>query len=81
MARALGETAPLLVIGMVALSPKRPPDLPIRPRHCRRRFFVGKQSGAGFAERTAAAIITLMVFLIVMNGAAVYLRKKWEFKW
>ena len=82
MARALGETAPLLVIGMVAFIAEAPAGFADSATALPAQVFLWANSPErGFAERTAAAIITLMVFLIVMNGAAVYLRKKWEFKW
>lgn len=82
MARALGETAPLLMIGMVAFIadiPGGPSDpatvLPVQV------FLWAGSSERAFAEKTAAATLVLLVFLIAMNGLAVYLRKKFEKRW
>ncbi|MEM7070388.1 MAG: phosphate ABC transporter permease PstA [Pseudomonadota bacterium] len=82
MAQALGETAPLLMIGMVAfiLEPSFSPDetstaLPVQI------FLWADNPERGFREKTAAAIIVLLAFLILMNLAAVILRKKTEHKW
>ena len=82
MARALGETAPLLMIGMRAFV-ATPPDgftspssvLPVQ-------IFLGSDEiDRGFVERTSAAIIVLLLFLLVMNGLAIYLRNRFEKRW
>lgn len=82
MARALGETAPLLMIGMVAFIvdiPKGVTDvatsLPVQI------FLWADSPEKGFVERTSAAIIVLLVFLVLMNLLAVYLRRKLERRW
>ena len=82
MARALGETAPLLMIGMVAFIvdiPKGVTDvatsLPVQI------FLWADSPEKGFVERTSAAIIVLLVFLVLMNILAVYLRRKLERRW
>jgi phosphate transport system permease protein len=82
MARALGETAPLLMIGMRAFV-ATPPDgftspatvLPVQI------FLWSDEIDRGFVERTSAAIIVLLVFLLLMNGLAIYLRNRFEKKW
>jgi phosphate transport system permease protein len=82
MAHALGETAPLLMIGMKAFIvdvPQSPLDpaaaLPVQ-------IFIWSDSPErAFAERTAAAIMVLLGFLILMNAVAVYLRRRFERKW
>ena len=82
MARALGETAPLLMIGMRAFV-ATPPDgftspatvLPVQI------FLWSDEIDRGFVERTSAAIIVLLLFLLVMNGLAIYLRNRFEKKW
>jgi phosphate transport system permease protein len=82
MARALGETAPLLMIGMRAFVAS-PPDgftspstvLPVQI------FLWSDEIDRGFVERTSAAIIVLLLFLLVMNGLAIYLRNRFEKKW
>lgn len=82
MARALGETAPLLMIGMVAFIvdiPSSPADpataLPVQI------FLWADSPERGFVEKMSAAIIILLVFLVVMNALAVYLRRKFEIRW
>jgi phosphate transport system permease protein len=82
MARALGETAPLLMIGMrafIASPPERLSDpatvLPVQI------FLWSDQVNRGFVEKTSAAIIVLLVFLLAMNGVAIYLRNKFETRW
>ena len=82
MARALGETAPLLMIGMRAFVAS-PPDgftspatvLPVQI------FLWSDEISRGFVERTSAAIIVLLAFLLVMNGLAIYLRNRFENRW
>ena len=82
MARALGETAPLLMIGMRAFV-ATPPDgftspatvLPVQI------FLWSDEIDRGFVERTSAAIIVLLLFLMLMNGIAIYLRNKFEKTW
>ncbi|PKB25186.1 phosphate ABC transporter membrane protein 2 (PhoT family) [Novosphingobium kunmingense] len=82
MARALGETAPLLMIGMRAFVAS-PPDgftspatvLPVQI------FLWSDEIDRGFVERTSAAIIVLLLFLLVMNGLAIYLRNRFEKRW
>ncbi|NOQ91501.1 MAG: phosphate ABC transporter permease PstA [Flavobacteriaceae bacterium] len=82
LSRAVGETAPLIVVGALAyvpFIPLSPMDefsvLPIqifnwisRPQH-------------GFVENAAAAIIILLLITFIMNGIAVYFRNKWQKKW
>lgn len=82
LSRAVGETAPLIVVGALAyvpFAPENPMDefsvLPIqifnwisRPQH-------------GFIENAAAAIIILLGITFIMNGIAVYFRNKWQKKW
>ena len=82
LSRAVGETAPLIVVGALAyvpFAPSNPMDefsvLPIqifnwisRPQH-------------GFIENAAAAIIILLLITFIMNGIAVYFRNKWQNKW
>lgn len=82
MARALGESAPLLMIGMVAFivdKPTGPLDsataLPVQI------FLWFDIPERAFTERTSGAIIVLLLFLLAMNGTAVWLRKKFERRW
>jgi phosphate transport system permease protein len=82
MARALGESAPLLMIGMVAFIVDVPGGLldpaTVLPVQI---YLWADSSERGFVERTSAAILVLLAFLIVMNGLAVYLRKRYERRW
>ena len=82
MAQALGETAPLLMIGMVAFIVDIPNSivdpgtvLPVQI------FMWADFAERMFVQKTSAAIIVLLVFLISMNAFAVYLRKKLERRW
>ncbi|GAB5351013.1 phosphate ABC transporter permease PstA [Qipengyuania sp. 483] len=82
MARALGETAPLLMIGMRAFVAS-PPDSFTAPATVlpMQIFLWSDEIDRGFVERTSAAIIVLLLFLLLMNGLAIYLRNKFEKKW
>ena len=82
LAQALGETAPLLLIGMVAFVvqvPGTPMDpsssLPVQV------YLWSESAERGFVEKTSATIMMLLCFLIVMNSIAVYARQKFEKKW
>lgn len=82
MARALGETAPLLMIGMrafIATPPSGITDpatvLPVQI------FLWSDEVDRGFVEKTSAAIIVLLLFLLTMNALAIYLRNRFETRW
>ncbi|QJD30732.1 phosphate ABC transporter permease PstA [Methylococcus geothermalis] len=82
MSRALGESAPLLMIGMVAFIVDIPHSvfdpatvLPVQI------YLWADSPERGFVERTSAAILVLLAFLILMNGTAVYLRRRFERRW
>jgi phosphate transport system permease protein len=79
MARALGESAPLLMIGMVAFIVDVP-DSPLSPATALpvQVYLWADSPERAFVERTSAAIVVLLVFLLVMNAAAVLLRKRFE---
>jgi len=82
MARALGETAPLLMIGMVAFIVDVP-DGPMTPSTVLpvQIFLWSDLPERAFVERTSAAILVLLAFLIAMNAIAIFLRKKFERRW
>jgi phosphate transport system permease protein len=82
MAQALGETAPLLMIGMQAFIVDIPQG-PLSPATAMpvQIFIWADSPERAFAERTAAAIMVLLGFLIVMNALAVFLRQKFQIKW
>ena len=86
LASALGETAPLLLIGMVAFVdnyPAAPPEgfldpataLPVQV------YSWASRADPAFIERSNGAIIVLLVFLVVMNVAAILLRRRFERRW
>ncbi len=82
MAQALGETAPLLMIGMVAFivdiptSPVSPATvLPVQI------YLWSDMPERSFVEKTSAAIMVLLGFLVIMNAVAIYLRRKFERRW
>ena len=86
LAQALGETAPLLLIGMVAFVreyPSGPPEgffdpasaLPVQIYNWTQR------SDPAFVERASGAIIVLLIFLVSMNALAIFLRRRFERRW
>jgi phosphate transport system permease protein len=82
LAHALGETAPLLLIGMVAFVadvPATPMDpataLPVQI------YMWANEAERAFVERTSGAIIVLLLFLAIMNITAVVLRRRFERRW
>ena len=82
MARALGETAPLLMIGMVAFIVDIPEGFTDPATVLPVQIFLWIDSPErAFVEKTSAAIIILLSFLMVMNFIAVYLRKRLERRW
>ena len=82
MARALGETAPLLMMGMVAFIVDVPQGITDPSTVLPAQIFLwSDQPERGFEEKTAAATIILLVFLLTMNALAVFLRYKYERKW
>jgi phosphate transport system permease protein len=82
MARALGETAPLLMIGMRAFISTPPGGITDPATALPVQIFLwSDEVSRGFVEKTSAAIIVLLVFLLAMNGLAIYLRNKFERRW
>jgi phosphate transport system permease protein len=82
MARALGESAPLLMIGMVAFIADIPASLTDPATVLPVQVFLWADSPErAFLERTSGAIIVLLAFLLVMNAAAVVLRQRFERRW
>lgn len=79
LARALGETAPLLMIGMVAFIVDIP-EGPLSPATALpvQVYLWSDSPERGFLEKTSAAILVLLAFLIVMNGAAVWMRRRFQ---
>ncbi|HYC96351.1 phosphate ABC transporter permease PstA [Brevundimonas sp.] len=82
MAHALGETAPLLLIGMVSFVPGVPHALTEAGGALPSLVYIWENaSERAFHERTAAAILVLLAFMIVMNAAAIFLRRRFERRW
>jgi phosphate transport system permease protein len=82
MAQALGETAPLLMIGMVAFIVDVPAGITDPSTVLPVQIFLWSDSPErAFVERTSAAIMVLLAFLIAMNAVAIWMRKRLERRW
>ncbi len=82
MAHALGETAPLLMIGMVAFIVDVPTSVTDAATVLPVQIFLWSDlPELAFQAKTAAAIVVLLMFLFVMNGTAIWLRKRFERRW
>ena len=82
MARALGETAPLLMIGMRAFIAAPPSGITTPATVLPVQIFLwSDEVDRGFVEKTSAAIIVLLLFMLMMNGLAIYLRNRFERRW
>ena len=82
MARALGETAPLLMIGMRAFVSTPAGGITDPSSVLPMQIFLwSDEIDPAFVQNTSAAIIVLLVFLMAMNGIAIYLRNKFETRW
>jgi phosphate transport system permease protein len=82
MAQALGETAPLLLIGMNAFITAAPDGLMSPSTTLPTQIYIWADSPErGFTARTSAAILVLLGFMVIMNGLAIYLRKRLETRW
>jgi phosphate transport system permease protein len=82
MAQALGESAPLLMIGMIAFIVDIPTSVTDPATALPVQIYLWADSPErAFVERTSAAIMVLLAFLITMNALAVVLRKKFERRW
>ncbi len=82
MARALGETAPLLMIGMRAFVSTPPSGITDPATVLPMQIFLwSDEVDRAFVQNTSAAILVLLAFLLTMNGFAIYLRNKFETRW
>lgn len=82
MARALGETAPLLMIGMRAFVSSPPSGITDPATVLPMQIFLwSDEVDRAFVQNTSAAILVLLAFLLAMNGFAIYLRNKFETRW
>ena len=82
LAQAMGETAPLLIVGMMAYIPDPPSGITDAATVLPAQIYTWSSASLrAFGERTAAAIIVLLAVLLTLNATAVFLRKKYERRW
>ncbi|EHK52621.1 phosphate ABC transporter permease PstA [Allomesorhizobium alhagi] len=82
LAQALGETAPLLLIGMNAFITSPPSGVLEASTALPTQIYIWADSPErGFVARTSAAILVLLGFLVLMNGIAIFLRQRFERRW
>jgi phosphate transport system permease protein len=82
MARALGETAPLLMIGMVAFVADIPDGWTSPSTVLPVQIYIWADSPErAFEEKTSAAILVLITFLVLMNATAILIRRRFERRW
>jgi phosphate transport system permease protein len=82
IARAIGESAPLLMIGMVAFILVAPSGIMDPATSLPVQIYLWADSPErGFAEKTSAAILVLLLLLVALNLLAIWLRKRFEIKW
>jgi len=82
LAQAMGETAPLIIVGMIAFIPDSPSSIVEAATVMPAQIFTwAGMPERAYIERTAAGILVLLTVLISLNASAVYLRKKFEVKW
>lgn len=82
LAQAMGETAPLLIVGMMAFIPEAPSSLTDSTTVLPAQIYTWSSTSLrAFEERTAAAILILMAVLLTFNATAVLLRKKFQRRW
>ena len=82
LAQAMGETAPLLIVGMMAFIPEAPSGFTDAATVLPAQIYTWSSAALRpYAERTAAAILVLLSVLILLNATAVYLRKRYERRW
>lgn len=82
LAQAIGETAPLIMVGMIAFIPDAPSTITQAATVLPAQIFTwaGMPEG-GYIEKTAAGILVLLGVMITMNGIAIYLRNKFQTRW
>ena len=82
LAQAMGETAPLIIIGMIAFIPDAPSMVTQAATVMPAQLFTWAGMPEGmYIEKTAAGILVLLTILISLNAIAIFLRKKFEVKW
>lgn len=82
LSQAIGETAPLIIIGMMAFIPQAPSSFLDAASVLPAQIYTwSTNSLRAFEERTAAAILVLLVIMLCLNGIAIWFRNKYEIKW
>ena len=82
LAQAMGETAPLIIIGMIAFIPDAPGSVLDAATVLPAQIFTwAGMPERAYVEKTAAGIVVILVILLALNATAIYLRKKYEIKW
>jgi phosphate transport system permease protein len=82
LAQAIGETAPLLIVGMMAYIPEAPTGFTSAATVLPAQIYTwSSDSLRAFTERTSAGIIVLLAVMLTMNAVAIYMRNKYETKW
>ena len=82
LAQAMGETAPLIIVGMIAFIPDSPSTITQAATVMPAQIFTwAGMPERAYIEKTAMGILVLLTVLISLNTIAVYLRKKFETKW
>lgn len=82
VAQAMGETAPLIIIGMIAFIPDSPQSITEAATVLPAQIFTwAGMPERAYVEKTAAGVIVILSILFSLNAAAIYLRKKYEIKW
>jgi len=82
LAQAMGETAPLIIIGMIAFIPDAPGSITEAATVLPAQIFTwAGMPERAYVEKTAAGIVVILMILFTLNAAAIYLRKKYEIKW
>ncbi|MCG8610291.1 MAG: ABC transporter permease subunit, partial [Pseudomonadales bacterium] len=82
LAQAMGETAPLIIIGMIAFIPDSPGSITEAATVLPAQIYTwAGMPERAYIEKTAAGIVVILTVLIGLNASAIYLRKKYEIKW
>lgn len=82
LAQAIGETAPLIIIGMIAFIPDSPGSIVDAATVMPAQIFTwAGMPERAYVEKTAAGIVVILAILLSLNAVAIYLRKKYEIKW
>ena len=82
LSHAIGETAPLIIVGMIAFIPDSPTSIVEAATVMPAQIFTwAGMPERAYIEKTAMGILTLLTILVTLNSIAIYLRKKFETKW